>query len=121
MQDYKNLKVWAKSHSFVLKIYTLSKSYPKEENYGLTSQLRRASISIPANIAEGCAKSSNKDFARYLNIALGSLHEVEYFIILSMDLNYISKVDFETLTIKLNEIKGMLLSLLKAVKKEIKL
>ncbi|MEO6538492.1 MAG: four helix bundle protein, partial [Ferruginibacter sp.] len=81
MQNYKDLKVWEKAHSFTLKIYEVTKLFPKEEIYSLTNQIRRAASSIAANIAEGCGKKSKADFANYLNIALGSSNESEYFLI----------------------------------------
>jgi four helix bundle protein len=96
MQNYKDLKVWEKSHLFTLKVYEETKIFPKEELYGLTSQFRRCAYSIPANIAEGCGKKGNLEFAHYLNIALGSSNEAEYFLI--------------------NEIKAMLLSLIDKVR-----
>ncbi len=79
MQNYKELKVWEKSHYFTLKIYDVTKVFPKDELFGLVNQMRRASSSIPANIAEGCGKLTQLDLAKYLNIALGSVNEVEYF------------------------------------------
>ncbi|HET9056582.1 MAG TPA: four helix bundle protein, partial [Chitinophagaceae bacterium] len=90
MQNYKELKVWEKAHDFTLKIYEATKIFPKEEIYSLTNQLRRAASSIPANIAEGCGKKSQLDFANFLNIALGSANEAEYYVILSKDLKYLS-------------------------------
>lgn len=89
MQNYKDLKVWEKAHSFTLKVYEETRNFPKEETYGLISQLKRASSSIPANIAEGCGKNSNLEFAHFLNIALGSSNEAEYFLILACDLKYL--------------------------------
>ena len=80
MQNYKELKVWAKAHEFTLKVYEVTQLFPREEVYGMTSQMRRAASSIQANIAEGCGKFTPQDFARYLNIALGSPNESEYFI-----------------------------------------
>ncbi len=94
MQNYKDLKVWAKSHQLTLKVYEITKLFPKEETYSLTNQLRRAASSIPANIAEGCGKNSNLEFAHYLNISLGSSNETEYFLILSKDLTYLKEDDF---------------------------
>lgn len=90
MQNYKDLKVWQKAHQLTLNVYKESKHFPKEELYSLTNQLRRASSSIPANIAEGCGKNTSGDFANFLNIALGSANEAEYFILLSKDLEYLS-------------------------------
>jgi four helix bundle protein len=88
MQNYKGLKVWEKSHLFTLKVF------PKEELYSLTNQLRRSAASVPANIAEGCGKNSKHEFAHYLNIALGSANESEYFLILSKDLQYLKQEFF---------------------------
>ncbi len=94
MQNYKDLNVWEKSHQFTVTVYECTKSFPKEELFGLTSQLRRASSSIPENIAEGCGKNSKAELAHYLNIALGSANETEYFLILSKDLNYLPMEGF---------------------------
>ncbi len=116
MQNYKALKVWEKAHHFTLMIYGVSKQFPKEELYGLTNQLRRAASSIPANIAEGCGKSSSMDFAKYLNISLGSANESEYFILLAKDLSYISNEKFEFLYKQINEIKAMLIALIAKVR-----
>lgn len=90
MQNYKDLKVWEKSHEFTLRIYEITKTFPKEELYSLRNQLRRSAASIPANIAEGCGKNSQLEFAHFLNIALGSANETEYYLVLSKDLKYLS-------------------------------
>ncbi len=87
-KNFQDLVVWQKAHQFVLSVYRYSESFPKNEIYGLTSQLRRSAVSIPANIAEGFKKKSRPDKARYLNIAQGSLEESRYYLILSKDLNY---------------------------------
>ena len=116
MQNYKELKVWAKAHEFTLKVYEVTKQFPREEIYGMTSQLRRAASSIPANIAEGCGKFTSQDFARYLNIALGSANESEYFILLSKDLKFISLDDYTIINQIINEIKAMLISLISKVR-----
>lgn len=105
MQNYKDLKVWEKAHSFTLQVYECSKNFAKEEIYSLTNQLRRAASSIPANIAEGCGKNSNPEFAHFLNIALGSANESEYFLILSKDLLYLKEEIFQTLFKLINEVK----------------
>src|SRR5436190_18912963 len=97
MQNYKDLKVWEKAHSFTLKVYECTKLFPKEELYSLTNQIRRSSASIAANIAEGCGKNSKQEFAHYLNIALGSANESEYFLILSKDLKYLVEESFQLL------------------------
>jgi four helix bundle protein len=117
MQDYKNLKVWEKSHLFTLKVYDVTKVFPKEELYSLTNQLRRSASSVPANIAEGCGKNSKHEFAHYLNIALGSANESEYFLILSRDLQYLKQEFFEILFNLINEVKGMLIALINKVRK----
>lgn len=116
MQNYKSLKVWEKAHDYTLKVYTLSKAFPKEEIYGLTSQLRRASMSIPANIAEGSGKNKNSEFAHFLNIALGSANESEYFLLLAKDLGYVLEVAYQELYLKVNEIKAMLIALIQKVR-----
>lgn len=85
---FQDLVVWRKAHKFVLSVYRFSESFPKNELYGLTSQLRRSAVSIPANIAEGFKKKTRPDKARYLNIAQGSLEESRYYLILAKDLNY---------------------------------
>ncbi len=87
-RDFQDLIVWQKAHQFVLSIYQLSNNFPKNEIYGLTSQIRRASISVPANIAEGFKKRTKKDKARYMNIAQGSVEECRYYLILAKDLTY---------------------------------
>ena len=105
-----------KAHLFTLKIYEASKLFPKDELYGLTNQLRRAASSIPANIAEGCGKNSQNEFAHFLNTALGSANETEYFLILSKDLKYLHEEKFLELSENINEIKGMLISLIGKVR-----
>lgn len=116
MQNYKDLKVWEKAHQFTLKTYEVTKSFPKEELYSLTNQLRRSASSIPANIAEGSGKNSQLEFAHFLNIALGSANETEYYLILSKDLKYLKDGDFETLLKTINEIKAMLIALISKVR-----
>ena len=116
MQNYKDLRVWTKSHELTLHVYGATKNFPKEEIYSLTNQIRRASSSIPANIAEGCGKSTSNDFAKYLNISLDSANETEYFLLLSKDLEYLTIEDYETLNKLVNEIKGMLIVLIQKVR-----
>lgn len=115
MRNFRKLSVWEKSHSLVLSIYKFTSSYPKEEVYGLTSQMRRSASSIPSNIAEGCGRNTQPQFARFLNIAFGSASELEYQIILSRDLEFISDKIFNKLIQNVIEIKRMLSSLLKKV------
>jgi len=116
MQNYKDLKVWTKAHLFTLEVYKLTKSFLASETYSLTSQMRMASFSIPSNIAEGCGKYSSPDFANFLNIALGSSNESEYFLLLSKDLNYISEEKYFEMEKSINEIKAMLISLINKVR-----
>ena len=108
-QDFKDIIVWAKSHELVLLVYQASAAFGKEELYGLTSQMRRAAVSIPSNIAEGCVKSSDNDFARFLNIALGSASELSYQIILAHDLNLLNDELFAVLSNKVEEVRKMLI------------
>ncbi len=116
MQNYKDLKLWVKSHEITLKIYSIPRCFPKEEIYSLTSQIRRCSSSMPANIAEGCGKNSNTDFGRFLNIALGSANETEYFLLLAKDLGYLTIDDHRLLERSINEVKAMLISLIQKVR-----
>jgi four helix bundle protein len=108
MRDFKELNVWRKAHALVLDVYRTTKDFPPEERYGLTSQLRRAAASIPTNIAEGCGRDSNPDFARFLSIAAGSASEVEYHLLLALDLEYLPSSDHVRLTGLVVEIKKML-------------
>lgn len=120
MQNFKDLKVWGKAHSFNLRVYEASRAFPKDELYSLTNQLRRAASSIPANIPEGCGKNSQSEFAHFLNVALGSANESEYFLILAKDLQYLANEKFIDFSTAINEIKAMLISLIGKVRTEIK-
>lgn len=119
MKNFRDLKVWQKSHDLTLSVYKITKTFPKEELYGLTSQIRRAASSIPANIAEGCGRQGNAEFARFLQIAFGSASELEYHLILSNDLQFIDSEQHQKLENQLLEIKRMLASLLAKVRNEI--
>ena len=116
MRDFKKNNIWKLSHSFTLEIYSQTKKFPKEEIYGLTSQIRRASSSIPTNISEGCGRDSDAEFNRFLTIALGSATESEYLIILSKELNYIDSTSFEKLNSDINIIKQKIYSLKQKLK-----
>lgn len=116
MQDYRKLQVWNRSHQLVLDLYKTVNQFPKEELFGLISQIKRAQSSISANIAEGCGRNSNKEFAQFLNIALGSLNEVTYFVLLAKDLEYINIEEYSKLTDECNEIKAMLITLIKKIR-----
>jgi four helix bundle protein len=108
MKDFRQLKVWQSAHRLALGIYELTRGFPKEELYGLTSQMRRASVSIAANIAEGCAQKTDAAFCRFLVIALGSGAELEYHLLLSHDLGLVSDSNYESLQTELTAIKKML-------------
>jgi four helix bundle protein len=116
MRDFRNLAVWQRAHQLTIAIYTATKEFPREELYGLTSQIRRASSSIPANIAEGCGRSGQAEFARFLTIAMGSASELEYHLLLAHDLNYISLAFYNELVNELYAIKRMLVTLTKKLK-----
>src|SRR5689334_9572444 len=88
MSDFKRLAVWKASHDLVLKIYQQTGSFPRHELFGLTGQMRRAAVSIPANIAEGRGRDTDREFARFITMSLGSVNELEYFLILAKDLGY---------------------------------
>ncbi len=116
MQDFKNLQVWEKSHDLTLKIYGVTSQFPREEIYGLTSQIRRACASIPTNIAEGCGRESSADFARFLQIAIGSASETEYLILLAHDLEYLTVDQHAELMDTTIRVKKMLTALIKKVR-----
>ena len=116
MQDFKKLQVWAKSHDLTLRMYELTSQFPREEIYGLTSQIRRACASIPTNIAEGCGRKSSADFARFLQIAMGSASETGYLILLARDLKYFDADQYAELINTTIEVEKMLTALLKRLK-----
>src|SRR6185503_15511475 len=109
MRDFRQIRVWEKAHQLTLEIYKVTEHFPKEELYGLTSQLRRASASIAANIAEGFGRGGNVELARFLQIAIGSAYEVEYHILLAKDLSIITKEVNDRLQAHIIEVKRMLL------------
>lgn len=116
MKDYKKLNVWHKAHENVLNVYRLTKNFPKEEQFGLISQLRRAIISVANNIVEGCGKHTEKDFVNFLQIALGSCQESEYLLMLSFELEYLKKSDYDKISSQVGEVKAMLISLIKKLR-----
>lgn len=111
MRDFREYKVWEKAHSLTLDIYKATATFPRAEMYGLTSQLRRASSSIPANIAEGCGRGGNAELARFLQIGMGSASELEYHILLAHDLTFMPEVVYDPLQNRVVEVKRMLTSL----------
>jgi len=116
MKDFRDLTVWEKSHYLTLKIYKTTSKFPREEIYGLTSQMRRSCSSIPANIAEGCGRSRDTELARFLEIAIGSTSELEYQLLLSHELELINDSDFKSLAAETVEVKKMLISFFKKLK-----
>jgi four helix bundle protein len=115
MKDFKELKVWSKAHELTIVVYSMTRAFPRDEMYGLTSQLRRSAASIGANIAEGCGRRSDGEFARFLQIARGSASETEYHLLLAKDLKFMSEPDYEAAEKKLNELQRMLTSLVQTV------
>jgi four helix bundle protein len=118
MQSFRNLKVWEKSHTLTLAIYSISKSFPREEQYGLVSQMRRSAASVGMNIAEGCCRKGDVEMGRFIQIALGSASELEYQIMLASDLRYLQQPDSQSLENQVAEVKRMLSSLLRKVRTE---
>lgn len=108
MQGFTELKVWQRSHEFVLQVYRLTNSFPHEERFGLTSQLGRAALSVPTNIAEGSNRQTNPEYARFLAIAEGSLAETEYLLMLSRDLGYLPAENCKPVLAEADEIARML-------------
>jgi four helix bundle protein len=117
MKDFRSIKVWEKSHHLTLEIYRVTRSFPADEVYHLTSQLRRAAASIPTNIAEGAGSNSDAGFARYLQIAMGSASELEYLLLLSHDLAYLDPTSYPSLSEQAVEIKKMLTAFLSTLRK----
>ena len=113
MRDFRKLSIWSKGHLLTLKMYTLTKSFPKEETFGLISQMRRAAYSIPSNIAEGCGRNSNPDFKRFLSISAGSASELEYQLFLSHDLGFIPETLFKELEAETIQLRKMIYTLIK--------
>jgi len=118
LQSFKNLKVWEKAHRLTLDVYRSTKPFPREEIYGLTSQMRRSSSSIGANIAEGSCRRGDDDFARFLQMAMGSASELEYHILLAHDLEILKTLDYQRLSAEAVEVKRMLASLLQKLRAE---
>lgn len=116
VKGYRNLKVWQEAHQFVLMIYRVTEKYPKSEMFGLVSQMRRAAVSVAANIVEGHVKKSKVEFARFLEIAIGSLIEVEYYLELSLDLKYIAISDYQSLDQQRLKVGNMLFKFRQSLK-----
>jgi four helix bundle protein len=118
MKDFRNLQVWDKAHQLALSVYRVTVAFPNDERYGLTSQLRRGATSIASNIAEGCGRATDLDFARCLDIAAGSASEVEYLLLLAHDLVILDAEPFRDLSGRVVEVKRMLSSLILTLRAE---
>ena len=118
LKNYKELQVWQKAYQFCLEIYKVTKTFPNEEKYGLTSQIRRAAISIPSNIAEGYGRKSSGEYIQFLYIAYGSNCELETQLLLSGDLGYIEKVGLESLLKSVGDIERMLKALIRSLREK---
>ncbi len=116
MRDFRDLKVWEKAYALTLATYGATKVFPREERFGLTSQLRRAAVSIPANIAEGCGRSGEAELARFFQIAMGSASELECELMMARDLGYVNAVTYDGLASDVTEVKRMLTSFIQKLK-----
>ncbi|MFL6313670.1 MAG: four helix bundle protein [Terriglobales bacterium] len=118
MKSFRDLKVWEKAHLLALAAYDATANFPKQEMFGLVSQIRRCASSIPANIAEGCGRRGNGEFHRFLQIAMGSASELEYHLLLSRDLKFLHADLHTSLNSRVEEVKRMLSSLIRKVDEE---
>ena len=118
MKDFRELRVWQKAHELALAVYQITVSLPREELFGLTSQIRRACSSIPANLAEGCGRSGDAELARFCSIAMGSASELEYHLLLARDLKLIRAKDYQELATSTVEVKRMLTALIQKLKSD---
>ena len=116
MRDFRALKVWEKSHQLALAVYRATATFPKDEWYGLVSQMRRAAVSVPTNIAEGCGRHGDPELARFLQIAMGSASELEYHLLLAQDLGYLDTIQGKDLASEVVEVKRMLTSFIQKLK-----
>ena len=116
MKDFKELRVWQRSHGLGLRVYKITENFPAEEVYGLRSQIRRAATSIPTNIAEGCGRNTDIELARFLEIAMGSASELEYLLLLSKDLDFLTQSEYDRCTAEVVEIKQMLATFIKKLR-----
>jgi four helix bundle protein len=118
MKNFRDLRVWQKAHQLALGAYAATMNFLRQEIYGLSSQIRRCAVSIPANIAEGCGKRGNAEFQRFLGIAPGSASELEYHFLLANDLDFLPEADYRNLASAVTEIKRMLTSLIRKVESD---
>ena len=115
MRNYHDLKVWQKTHQLTLDVYRSTKNFPKDEMYGLTMQIRRACVSIEANLAEGCGRTGDGEFGRFIKISAGSASEVDCHFLIARDLKYLGAEEYEGLRTRLEEIRRMLTALLQTI------
>ena len=120
MRNYRDLEVWEKAHNLTLQLYAKSRNFPKEEFYGLTSQLRRSAISVGANLAEGCGRQTTPELARFVRIAMGSASELDYHLLLARDFGYLQSDDYRSFSQELTRIRKMLASLLSKLEVPVK-
>lgn len=118
MKDFRDLAVWQKAHGIVPRIYRATAVFPTEERYGLTSQIRRAAISIPTNIAEGCGRIGDRELRHFLNIAMGSASELQYLLMVAKELDFFSQGQVATLEADIEEVKRMLSGFIKKLMAE---
>lgn len=117
MRNYKNYQVWLEAHQLVMFVYAqVAPHLPNDEKFEMKSQMKRAAYSIPFNIVEGCGRNSDRDFSHFLDVALGSTHELEYSCLLGAELHYIDPKHYEKLNKKINIIKAMLINLIKSIR-----
>ena len=119
MRNYRDLQVWTKAHLLTLELYRISRAFPREEIYGLTSQVRRAASSIGANLAEGCGRRTSNELARFVRIAMGSASELDYHLVLCHDLGFLKAADYEHSAKGLTEVRKMLTSFLSRIEEQI--
>jgi four helix bundle protein len=118
MKNFRDLKVWEKAHAVALSCYEITRGFPREEVFGLTSQIRRSGASVPANIAEGCGRRGNAELHRFLQMAMGSANELEYHLLLANDLSYLKADVYKGIQAQVEEVKRMLSSLIRKVDSE---
>lgn len=115
MRNFRELRVWDEAHRLTIQLYKDTDEFPRKEMFGLTSQIRRAAASIGANLAEGCGRQSEGEFSRFIQIAMGSASELEYHLLLSRDLAFLTKTAYENAQTQLTRVRKMLASLLQTV------
>lgn len=116
MKNFRDLKIWSASHNLALEIYKITKDFPSEEKFGITSQLKRAALSIPTNIAEGSGRGSDSDFSRFLQIAFSSASEVEYLLLFCFELKFLNETEYFELSHNIVEIKKSISALIKKLR-----